>query len=91
MAAGPGIQPGSSLEDASILDVAPTILRLLGIAPSETMSGRALTEILSPELATQTVGPVATWDFLVEERDLRQAREISEEEEEKLRALGYID
>jgi predicted AlkP superfamily phosphohydrolase/phosphomutase len=91
IAAGPGIQPASVAERVSILDIAPTVLRLLGIAPSETMTGRPLSKILGPELEAQVASPVATWDFLVEEKTLQPAREISEEEEKRLRALGYIN
>jgi predicted AlkP superfamily phosphohydrolase/phosphomutase len=91
IAAGPGIRPGARPDRPSILDIAPTVLRLLGIASSETMTGRALTEILSPELAARVTASTPTWDFLVEEKTLRPDPEISEEEEKRLRALGYID
>jgi predicted dehydrogenase/predicted AlkP superfamily phosphohydrolase/phosphomutase len=42
IALGPGVAPGSVIEGASILDLAPTILAGFAIAPPEYMDGRAL-------------------------------------------------
>jgi predicted AlkP superfamily phosphohydrolase/phosphomutase len=44
--AGPGIPAAGSMH-ASLLDIAPTVLELLGIPPLGTMRG---TSLLSPEL-----------------------------------------
>ena len=41
VAAGPGIAPGTRL-DAHLLDIAPTVLELMGIAPTADMRGRSL-------------------------------------------------
>lgn len=41
---GADIRPGTNLGRCTNLDVAPTVLSLLGIAPSPDMSGRALSE-----------------------------------------------
>jgi hypothetical protein len=49
--AGGGIRPGSSPSSASVLDVAPTLLYLLGLPVARDMEGRVLTEILDPALA----------------------------------------
>jgi hypothetical protein len=48
---GRGIQPGSLLANASVLDVAPTILYLMGLPVARDMEGRVLTEMLEPEFA----------------------------------------
>jgi Type I phosphodiesterase / nucleotide pyrophosphatase len=48
---GEGIRPGAAPARASVLDVAPTLLYLLGLPVSREMEGRVLTEILEPELA----------------------------------------
>jgi predicted AlkP superfamily pyrophosphatase or phosphodiesterase len=45
-AAGPNIQPGVVLEQVRNIDVAPTILKVLGVVPSEDVEGMALTTIL---------------------------------------------
>jgi len=50
IAMGAGIRPGARLRSASVLDVAPTILYLMGLPVARDMEGRVLTEILDPEL-----------------------------------------
>jgi predicted AlkP superfamily phosphohydrolase/phosphomutase len=49
--AGEGIRPGAGAAHASVLDVAPTLLYLLGLPVARDMEGRVLTEILEPEFA----------------------------------------
>ena len=40
---GPGVAAGQALDDGHILDLAPTILERLGVAPPEHMTGRVWT------------------------------------------------
>jgi hypothetical protein len=49
MAVGDGIRPGSSIRGASILDVAPTILYLMGLPVARDMEGRVFTEMLEDD------------------------------------------
>jgi predicted AlkP superfamily phosphohydrolase/phosphomutase len=49
MAVGDGVKPGASLRGASILDVAPTILYLMGLPVARDMEGRVMSEILDDE------------------------------------------
>ena len=51
LAAGAGIRPGSTPAHASLLDVAPTLLYLMGLPVARDMEGRILTEILDPAFA----------------------------------------
>jgi predicted AlkP superfamily phosphohydrolase/phosphomutase len=51
--AGEGIRPGSAPAGASVLDVAPTLLYLMGLPVARDMEGRVLTEILDPTFAEQ--------------------------------------
>ncbi len=51
LAYGDGIRPGAVLSNASILDVAPTLLYLLGLPVARDMEGRVLTEMLEPGYA----------------------------------------
>jgi len=51
LAVGDGIRPGAVLHPASVLDVAPTVLYLMGLPVARDMEGRVLTEILTPEFA----------------------------------------
>jgi predicted AlkP superfamily phosphohydrolase/phosphomutase len=46
IAAGDGIRSGATLRNASVLDVAPTILYLMGLPIARDMEGRVLTEML---------------------------------------------
>jgi Type I phosphodiesterase / nucleotide pyrophosphatase len=50
---GGGIRPGAVPARASVLDVAPTLLYLLGLPVARDMEGRVLTEILEPEFAEE--------------------------------------
>jgi hypothetical protein len=51
--AGEGIRPAPLPAGASVLDVAPTLLYLMGLPVARDMEGRVLTEILEPEFARQ--------------------------------------
>jgi hypothetical protein len=53
LVAGGGIRPGATPVGASVLDVAPTILYLMGLPVARDMEGRVLTEILDPEFAEE--------------------------------------
>jgi hypothetical protein len=53
LAVGPGIRPGAVPSNASVLDVAPTILYLMGLPVARDMEGRVLTEILEPAFAQE--------------------------------------
>jgi hypothetical protein len=53
LAYGEGIRPGAVLSNASILDVAPTLLYLLGLPVARDMEGRVLTEMLEPGYARE--------------------------------------
>ncbi|HSD66822.1 MAG TPA: hypothetical protein VLF95_08985, partial [Vicinamibacteria bacterium] len=50
---GEGVRPGAAPAGASVLDVAPTLLYLLGLPVAREMEGRVLTEILEPAFARQ--------------------------------------
>ena len=51
LAVGDGVKPGTAPRDASILDVAPTILYLMGLPVARDMEGRVLTEIVEEDFA----------------------------------------
>jgi predicted AlkP superfamily phosphohydrolase/phosphomutase len=53
LVAGAGIRPGAVPQGASVLDVTPTLLYLLGLPVARDMEGRVLTEILEPAFARQ--------------------------------------
>ena len=51
IATGSMIPPGSKLHEVSLLDVAPTVLHLLGVTAPDDMDGRILRELLDHEPA----------------------------------------
>jgi predicted AlkP superfamily phosphohydrolase/phosphomutase len=89
---GPDIKPGGTVADATLYDIAPTILHLQGQPIPRDMDGKVLTDILveghlrrhpvqysePSTVAVQTAGTVL---------DAGEARKI----EERLRGLGYIE
>jgi predicted AlkP superfamily phosphohydrolase/phosphomutase len=90
IARGQAIKPGSSLELASIYDMAPTLLYLLGLSVPEDMDGRVLSEAISEEhLYAHPIRLSAP-----NERDEPGELEFSTEENvemiERLKQLGYI-
>jgi predicted AlkP superfamily phosphohydrolase/phosphomutase/tetratricopeptide (TPR) repeat protein len=55
VAAGPGIRANQFVHGASLLDVAPTVLALLGLPIAADMDGRALTQIFDHPVALDIV------------------------------------
>jgi predicted AlkP superfamily phosphohydrolase/phosphomutase len=49
--AGAGIRPGALVDGASILDLAPTLLYLMGLPVARDMEGRVLLEVVDPAQA----------------------------------------
>ncbi|HSN76953.1 MAG TPA: alkaline phosphatase family protein [Anaerolineae bacterium] len=89
IAAGPGILPGQAISDARIVDLAPTILHLLGVAAPAAMDGRVLTEALTPAATSRQ--PTASGTA---RRELRSVGDLTPAEqshiEAQLRGLGYL-
>jgi len=92
--AGPTIQPGARIEGADLYDVAPTLLALMGVPPSDEMVGRVITEAFAdpPELKD---GPASyddtTTRFVFVDPATSRSDAGDEALEERLRALGYVD
>jgi predicted AlkP superfamily phosphohydrolase/phosphomutase len=88
---GPGILPGAEIAGASVLDVAPTVLYLLGQPIPIEMDGRVLSDIIEPELLRRY--PVRTTTGTADATETGSG--YSEEEArivgERLRGLGYVE
>ncbi|HET8948060.1 MAG TPA: tetratricopeptide repeat protein [Candidatus Polarisedimenticolia bacterium] len=90
--AGPDVRRGADLEAASILDVAPTILALLGLPAARDMDGQPLTEAFTPDFAR--AHPVAWIDTYggarADDDETLIASAGDDQLVEKLRSIGYI-
>jgi tetratricopeptide (TPR) repeat protein len=93
---GPGARAGARLyRRATLFDIAPTLLYLLGLPAAEEMPGRVLTEAIDPALlARLPLRAVRSYEPLGAPRTLVAAAAGAEEAEAELlaglRALGYI-
>ena len=90
--AGPDVRRGADIGAASILDIAPTILALLGLPAARDMDGQPLTEAFTPEF--QRAHPVSWIDTYggarPEDDESLVASAGDAELVEKLRSIGYI-
>jgi len=88
---GSPARPGC-VEGARLMDIAPTLLHLLGIPVPDDMDGHVLTDALEPDWLAQH--PI-TCQVVEPDADAGQAQSYDKDEEaqikERLRALGYLD
>jgi type I phosphodiesterase/nucleotide pyrophosphatase len=86
---GPGVGEGRS-GSAQLMDVAPTLLRLLGFPLSREMRGRPLLQcfLADSPLAQENPPPIATYGQ--RRRPAKTDSKFDPEVLEKLRSLGYI-
>lgn len=84
--AGPGFEAGRAMPEASLLDIAPTVLQLLGVPIPVDMDGRVLTEILDPD----ATGPVRTQASAGVTNGTTDAEDDDEIVRKRLADLGYL-
>ncbi len=91
LAYGPAVRPGVVIEGAQIVDLAPTILHVMGVPIPDAMDGRVLSEILADgfrpvQASAQTHSQPGPFGG--------NGSGLSEEDErillERLSALGYV-
>lgn len=94
IAKGPEIKNQKSFQGARILDLAPTILYLLGESVPEDMDGGILENIIHDRFLSQNPTRFGS-EYHVEEETTPSGSGYAEREEkyirDKLRGLGYID
>jgi predicted AlkP superfamily phosphohydrolase/phosphomutase len=88
---GPNIKRGLPITNATLYDIAPTMLYLGGLPISKKMDGRLLTECLEEKFFQNNPG--GSIDSYGKPHRLRESPvpDTDEEVKERLRALGYID
>lgn len=77
--------------DASIYDVMPTILYLMGQAIPEDVDGRVLTEIIDPAFVAENEVRFEKSQAAIAEKDHSLGDKERKEIEQQLRDLGYMD
>jgi len=89
---GHGVRKDALPRGAGVLDVAPTVLHLLGHPLARDMDGRVLRELLDPDMAARPAVYVDSFDelSLVESGGVRSDAQVDEVIREQLRSLGYI-
>jgi len=90
---GKNIRRGKSLENAEIIDIAPTVLYLMGLPVPKDMDGKLLKDIFVSPYVESTpikyVDPSVMKQVFTEGTDV-YSEEDSEEIKERLRKLGYL-
>lgn len=87
---GPNVQVGAALGDASLVDLAPTILYALGLPIPPDMDGRVLSEAFTPEFVQQAA---PNYDTAAAVRTDYGGTYSDDEEEQviqRLADLGYV-
>ncbi len=87
LAQGPGIRQGLRLETNNILDLAPTIMHLLGEPVPQVMDGRVVLEIFN-EAQDVVYEEEDKMTDLVSEKGFNQ--DEAAQVEDRLRGLGYL-
>lgn len=92
IASGPHLKQGVTLVNATLYDIAPTILYLQGQPIYRDMDGRVLTEIFTEEhLYHSPVHYQEPADAVVQAAEIVLEAEEARKVEERLRGLGYIE
>lgn len=88
---GPDIAPGSHPLDAALIDIAPTVLHLLGHPVPAEMDGRVLAEALLPNVAASVrTTTFAELGFHGAGSEVGYSQEEADYVSERLAGLGYL-
>ena len=92
---GPNVKKDSEINGASLLDVVPTTLALVGRPVGRDMDGRVLTDAIEPRyLETQPVKYIDSYDQLLGKRSSEAVEDSDvgmETVKKRLEDLGYIN
>jgi predicted AlkP superfamily phosphohydrolase/phosphomutase len=90
VARGPSIRPGVTVDGASLLDIAPTIMRLAGAPVPGDLDGRVLSEMIA-DRGDESRVRVGTYEGMIErEHSPVDVSPIDREYRDRLKALGYV-
>lgn len=89
---GPNINKGVWLTKATIFDIAPTIIYLMGFPVGEDMDGTILVDAFDPNFINRyPVKYIPSYDYDFDYSSIPQESKINEVLKEKFRSLGYIN
>ncbi|QEH32057.1 Type I phosphodiesterase / nucleotide pyrophosphatase [Aquisphaera giovannonii] len=87
---GPAFRPGAAPSGADLLDIAPTVLRLLGVPIPADMDGRVLDEVLDPSATPAAVEAEDAGSHPAEPVAATYGAEDEASIRERLTNLGYL-
>lgn len=89
---GQAVKRGVVLRGASVYDITPTALALMGLPTAEDMDGRVLVEALAPDfLARYPLRTVKSFEAGRPGQQIVMESEVDEVVKARLRDLGYIE
>lgn len=93
--AGPGIKRDEKIYGATLLDIAPTVLNLLGLPAAEDMDGKPLLHAIDDDW-TPLPEPISSWEDVdgdagMHSREKREDPYSAREALRQLVELGYIE
>jgi hypothetical protein len=89
---GPGVKAGQRIQNASPMDIAPTMAWLAGLPVSREMPGRVIGEALEWGAAAATpLNLVDSWGARTQSAEPSTASPADDQMLEQLRGLGYIE
>jgi len=92
IAAGPAVRAAGRMENATIFDITPTALVLMGLPVAEDMDGRVLTEIIAEDhLDAYPPSSVPSYEPAVGRERGEVGSTMDDSIREQLKSLGYIE
>lgn len=86
---GRSVEPGSTIRDATVLDVAPTVLRALDVPLAHDLAGKPIEEAFGRARSIPPRAKIARYDF-VPVPPPQPGAAAAPEKLAELRALGYL-
>ena len=90
MAAGPGIVPLGRIPKLEIVDVAPILLRSLGVPQEVPMEGRCPEALFDASAPVHEPGAPLSANGTLERNELEEDDEVQADVLKRLRAIGYL-
>jgi hypothetical protein len=89
---GNHVEPGGNIPYASVLDVAPTVLWLMGLPAADDMDGKPVRQAFTEEFGRNwNRRSIPTYESPSDEIEDIEESPFADEMIEQLKALGYID